>query len=34
MRHVQTARGLGLHAILFTTAEALVKDLSTLLTRF
>ena len=34
MRHVQTARGLGLHAILFTTAEALAEDLSALLTQF
>jgi putative hydrolase of the HAD superfamily len=33
MRHVNAARSLGLHAILFTTAEALVKDLDALLTR-
>lgn len=32
-RHVQTARGLGLNAILFTTAEALVDDLGKLLTQ-
>jgi epoxide hydrolase-like predicted phosphatase len=31
--HVNTARSLGLHAILFTTAEALLKDLDALLTR-
>ena len=34
MRHVNVARSLGLHAILFTTAEALTEDLGALLTRF
>jgi putative hydrolase of the HAD superfamily len=34
MRHVNVARSLGIHGILFTTAEALVKDLDKLLTRF
>jgi putative hydrolase of the HAD superfamily len=31
MRHVQTARGLGLHGILFTTAEALAEELDAIL---
>jgi putative hydrolase of the HAD superfamily len=34
VRHVQTARNLGLHAILFTTAQALVDDLGKLLSQF
>jgi epoxide hydrolase-like predicted phosphatase len=33
LSHVNTARLLGLHAILFTTAKALLKDLDALLTR-
>ena len=33
MRHVNVARSMGIHGILFTTAEALVKDLDSLLTQ-
>jgi putative hydrolase of the HAD superfamily len=32
--HIKAARALGIHGILFTTAEALVTDLDALLTRF
>jgi putative hydrolase of the HAD superfamily len=34
MKHIKAARALGIHGILFTTTEALVTDLDTLLTRF
>jgi epoxide hydrolase-like predicted phosphatase len=34
MRHVNVAQSLGIHGILFTTAETLAEDLGVLLTRF
>lgn len=33
MRHVNVARSLGIHGVLFTTAEALMKDMNKLLTQ-